>query len=205
LHTLQPRHSWLGWIHAVDYDARSVPPLIVRSQYLTRPSQETSLTGLVTASPFPLSSLLLAPTSSLTPIFPVVPWRKTASPSIVPTPPAENMFLRRSLLSISEILYSLCPVMCLKRSAPQVVACSARAHNEGKAVPWDDTGSLTQLAEGGSLKDGSNVIAKIAPAHTNASVCLQREAHMYVFTLVFLSLQTNVHLAFLACKRLLKL
>ncbi|KAN0121467.1 histidine kinase [Russula decolorans] len=45
-------------------------------------------------------------------------------------------------------------------------------------MPWEDTGSLTQLAEGSSLKDGSNVIAKIAPAHTNASVCLQREAHI---------------------------
>ncbi|KAI0307475.1 histidine kinase [Multifurca ochricompacta] len=47
-----------------------------------------------------------------------------------------------------------------------------------KAIPWEDTGSLTLLAEGSSLKDGSNVIAKIAPAHTNASVCLQREAHI---------------------------
>ncbi|KAN0138534.1 hypothetical protein V8E53_003522 [Lactarius tabidus] len=47
-----------------------------------------------------------------------------------------------------------------------------------KAIPWEDTGSLTQLAEGSSLKDGANVIAKIAPAHTNASVCLQREAHI---------------------------
>ncbi|KAF8272384.1 histidine kinase [Lactarius quietus] len=47
-----------------------------------------------------------------------------------------------------------------------------------KAIPWEDTGSLTQLAEGSSLKDGSTVIAKIAPAHTNASVCLQREAHI---------------------------
>lgn len=47
-----------------------------------------------------------------------------------------------------------------------------------KATPWEDTGSLTLLAEGSSLKDRSNVIAKIAPAHTNASVCLQREAHI---------------------------
>ncbi|KAI0294831.1 histidine kinase [Russula brevipes] len=47
-----------------------------------------------------------------------------------------------------------------------------------KAIPWEDTGSLTQLAEGSSLKDGSSIIAKIAPAHTNASVCLQREAHI---------------------------
>jgi hypothetical protein len=43
---------------------------------------------------------------------------------------------------------------------------------------------MTQLAEGSSLKDGTNVIAKIAPVHTNASVCLQREVHtgMYVST-----------------------
>ncbi|KAH9964567.1 hypothetical protein BC827DRAFT_1265837 [Russula dissimulans] len=47
-----------------------------------------------------------------------------------------------------------------------------------KAVLWEDTGSLTQLAEGSSLKDHSSVIAKIAPAHTNAAVCLQREAHI---------------------------
>ncbi|KAA1468392.1 histidine kinase [Dentipellis sp. KUC8613] len=47
-----------------------------------------------------------------------------------------------------------------------------------KAVLWEDTGSLTQLAEGSSLKDGSNVLAKIAPAHTTASVCLEREAHI---------------------------
>ncbi|KAI0063199.1 STKc type histidine kinase [Artomyces pyxidatus] len=47
-----------------------------------------------------------------------------------------------------------------------------------KAVSWEDTGSLTQLAEGSSLKDGSNVLAKIAPAHTNASLCIEREAHI---------------------------
>ncbi|KAI0320977.1 histidine kinase [Amylostereum chailletii] len=47
-----------------------------------------------------------------------------------------------------------------------------------KAVRWEDTGSVTQLAEGNSLKDGSNVLAKIAPAHTNASVILDREAHI---------------------------
>ncbi|TFK57700.1 histidine kinase [Heliocybe sulcata] len=47
-----------------------------------------------------------------------------------------------------------------------------------KAVPWADTGSLTLLAEGNSLKDGSAVLAKIAPAHTNGSMCLEREAHI---------------------------
>ncbi|KAK7029643.1 Chk1 protein kinase [Paramarasmius palmivorus] len=48
----------------------------------------------------------------------------------------------------------------------------------GKAVPWRDTGSLTLLAEGSSLKDSSSVLAKIAPAHSNASMCLEREAHL---------------------------
>ncbi|KAH8834919.1 dual-domain HisK/Mak2 protein kinase [Flagelloscypha sp. PMI_526] len=46
------------------------------------------------------------------------------------------------------------------------------------AVPWRDTGSMTLLAEGNSLKDGSNVLAKIAPAQSNGSMCLEREAHI---------------------------
>ncbi|OCH84424.1 histidine kinase [Obba rivulosa] len=37
---------------------------------------------------------------------------------------------------------------------------------------------MTILAEGTSLKDGSAVLAKIAPAHSNASMCLEREAHI---------------------------
>lgn len=49
---------------------------------------------------------------------------------------------------------------------------------------------MTLLAEGNSLKDGSNVLAKIAPAHSNGSVCLEREAHMYVDQLSFLG---NTH------------
>ncbi len=40
---------------------------------------------------------------------------------------------------------------------------------------------MTKLAEGSSLKDSSNVLAKIAPAQSNGSMCLEREAHMYVF------------------------
>ena len=47
-----------------------------------------------------------------------------------------------------------------------------------QAVPWQDTGSMTILAEGNSLKDGSSVLAKIAPAQSNGSMCLEREAHM---------------------------
>lgn len=47
-----------------------------------------------------------------------------------------------------------------------------------KAVPWQDTGSMTILAEGNSLKDGSNILAKIAPSQSNGSMCLEREAHI---------------------------
>lgn len=50
--------------------------------------------------------------------------------------------------------------------------------NQVKVVPWRDTGGLTMLAEGNSLTDGSNVLAKIVPAQSNASMCLERETHM---------------------------
>jgi hypothetical protein len=39
---------------------------------------------------------------------------------------------------------------------------------------------MTHLVEGSSLKDESNVLAKIAPTQSNGSMCLEREAHMYV-------------------------
>ncbi|EIN13359.1 histidine kinase [Punctularia strigosozonata HHB-11173 SS5] len=47
-----------------------------------------------------------------------------------------------------------------------------------RAVPWADTGSMTLLVEGSSLKDGSNVLAKVAPAHSNGSMFIEREAHI---------------------------
>ncbi|KAG2023171.1 atypical/HisK protein kinase [Coprinopsis cinerea AmutBmut pab1-1] len=47
-----------------------------------------------------------------------------------------------------------------------------------KAVQWHDTGSMTELAEGSCLKDSSSVLAKIAPAQSNGSMCLEREAHI---------------------------
>jgi hypothetical protein len=47
-----------------------------------------------------------------------------------------------------------------------------------KATTWADTGSMTQLVEGSNLKDGSAVLAKIAPAHSNGQVLLEKEAHM---------------------------
>ena len=47
-----------------------------------------------------------------------------------------------------------------------------------KATRWEDTGSQTLIAEGTNLKDGSNVLAKIAPATGSGAICLEREAHM---------------------------
>ncbi|KAI0666240.1 histidine kinase [Trametes maxima] len=47
-----------------------------------------------------------------------------------------------------------------------------------KAVAWEDTGSMTLLAEGTNLQDGTSVLAKIVPAHSNASLLLEREAHI---------------------------
>lgn len=39
---------------------------------------------------------------------------------------------------------------------------------------------MTLLAEGSSLKDGTNVLAKIAPSQSNSMMILEREAHMCV-------------------------
>ncbi|KZT42789.1 hypothetical protein SISSUDRAFT_979545 [Sistotremastrum suecicum HHB10207 ss-3] len=47
-----------------------------------------------------------------------------------------------------------------------------------KANAWQDTGSATLLAEGVNLKEGSKVLAKISTAHSNGSLCLEREAHI---------------------------
>ncbi|THU88468.1 hypothetical protein K435DRAFT_830560 [Dendrothele bispora CBS 962.96] len=55
---------------------------------------------------------------------------------------------------------------------------SVPGYQFGNAVPWIDTGSMTRIAEGSSLKDNSSVLAKIAPAHSNGSMCLEREAHI---------------------------
>ncbi|RXW16010.1 hypothetical protein EST38_g9848 [Candolleomyces aberdarensis] len=57
-------------------------------------------------------------------------------------------------------------------------ALSVPGYTFERAVSWHDTGSMTLLAEGNSLKDGSNVLAKIAPAQSNGSMCLEREAHI---------------------------
>lgn len=58
------------------------------------------------------------------------------------------------------------------RVVPRVLPLSLQA------VPWEDTGSMTLLAEGTNLQDGTSVLAKIVPAHSNASMLLEREAHM---------------------------
>lgn len=47
-----------------------------------------------------------------------------------------------------------------------------------KAARWRDTGSETDVAEGWKLKDGAHVLAKIALAHSSASMCLERELHV---------------------------
>jgi len=54
-----------------------------------------------------------------------------------------------------------------------------------EAKRWEDTGSQTLLAEGTSLKDGSNVLAKIAPATGSGAICLEREAHLCVLICVY--------------------
>ncbi|KAH8120504.1 dual-domain HisK/Mak2 protein kinase [Phellopilus nigrolimitatus] len=46
------------------------------------------------------------------------------------------------------------------------------------STAWDDTGSQTILSVGTDLKDGSDVLAKIAPATGSGSICLEREAHI---------------------------
>lgn len=53
---------------------------------------------------------------------------------------------------------------------------------------------MTILAEGSSLKDGSNVLAKIAPANSNGSMYLEREAHMYVQWILVLFPYTHLFL-----------
>jgi hypothetical protein len=117
--------------------------------------------------------------------------RKNVPPSF------HTLYFRDSILSVPGYVFE-------KVGLPRIVMYTAKSHVRKKAIPWEDTGSLTQLAEGSSLKDGSNVIAKIAPSHTNASVCLQREAHMYVTTLTPVTLLTDMQLVLLACRRPLK-
>lgn len=46
------------------------------------------------------------------------------------------------------------------------------------AHEWSDTGSQTILAVGVDLRDGQNVLAKIAPASGSGAICLEREAHI---------------------------
>jgi hypothetical protein len=112
-------------------------------------------------------------------------------------PSFHTLYFRDSILSVPGYVFE-------KVGLPRLVMYTVISHVRKKAIPWEDTGSSTQLAEGSSLKDGSNVIAKIAPAHTNASVCLQREAHMYVTTSTPVTLPTDVQPALLACRRPLK-
>ena len=92
--------------------------------------------------------------------------RKYAQPAL------PNLYFRDGVLSVPGYTFE-------KVSHPRPDARSLFL-TRAQAVPWEDTGSMTQLAEGMSLKDGSSVLAKIASAHSNASMCIEREAHMQV-------------------------
>ncbi|KAG9055946.1 hypothetical protein FS842_000718 [Serendipita sp. 407] len=52
---------------------------------------------------------------------------------------------------------------------------SVPGYKFNEAKQWNDTGSSTLLATGFALKTGSQVLAKIAPAHSNSAICLGRE------------------------------
>ncbi|TFY70059.1 hypothetical protein EVJ58_g21 [Rhodofomes roseus] len=91
--------------------------------------------------------------------------RKYAQPAL-PT-----LYLRDNILSIPGYTFEKARANPLLLRLPSV-------DSDKQAVPWEDTGSMTVLAEGTSLKDGSSVLAKIVPAHSNASLCLEREVHI---------------------------
>ena len=115
----------------------------------------------------------------------------TQRPSSVPRQPtqhslpcAERMLQSSLQTSTSEMVCSQCQATLLTRLGflslhiPNIHSLPFNLYLQ--AVPWDDTGSMTLLAEGMSLKDGSSVLAKIAATHSNASMCIEREAHMCV-------------------------
>ena len=91
--------------------------------------------------------------------------------------------------------HPICPWLHVRESdfPPSPLVLVHMAHRLPQAVQWDDTGSATLVAEGVSLKDGSRVLAKIAAAHSNGSMCLEREAHMWVHTAVSLSNPLKLH------------
>lgn len=109
--------------------------------------------------------------------------RKYAQPAL-PT-----LYFREGVLSVPGYTFDRVSIsLPLSVSHFLMALCS-------KASQWEDTGSMTLLAEGISLKDGSNVLAKIAPAHSNASMCIEREAHMFVHPFSFLSLSNTSSLS----------
>ena len=93
-------------------------------------------------------------------------------------PPLPTLFFREGVLSVPGYYFDK---VRLFLALPVPIIYSSRYSSIFlQATAWEDTGSMTLLSEGTSLKDGTNVLAKIAPAHSNASMCLEREAHVYV-------------------------
>ncbi len=89
-----------------------------------------------------------------------------------------NLQFKENLLSVPGYVFE--EVRCtppLTRTIPIIQLPQAKR--------WEDTGSQTLLAEGTSLKDGSNVLAKIAPATGSGAICLEREAHLCVLICVY--------------------
>lgn len=89
------------------------------------------------------------------------------------SPASPLLYFKDDILSVPGYTFERV-ILC-----PGIPPCSFKWLNlPPQAVQWDDTGSATLVAEGVSLKDGSRVLAKIATAHSNGSMCLEREAHM---------------------------
>ncbi|KAJ6569666.1 dual-domain HisK/Mak2 protein kinase [Mycena capillaripes] len=84
--------------------------------------------------------------------------------------PLASLYFRDGVLSVPGYTFEKVRGALLERAQLGLTSLEARK--------WQDTGSMTLLAEGSSLKDESNVLAKIAPTQSNGSMCLEREAHI---------------------------
>ena len=107
----------------------------------------------------------------------------------------EKVRLTRIPAAVLQRRHPICPRLHVRESDSPFSPLTLvhMAHHHPQAVQWDDTGSATLVAEGLSLKDGSRVLAKIAAAHSNGSMCLEREAHMWVPAVVPLSNSLKLH------------
>lgn len=93
-----------------------------------------------------------------------------------------TLYFRDGILSVPGYTFEKVSTAVLPR-VPRaellILRCmSVYSVHANQAVPWEDTGSMTLLSEGTNLQDGTSVLAKIVPAHSNASMLLEREAHM---------------------------